>query len=70
MYKRAMVYEKNTPNSMYGASDISHVYHSTNVDPSNNNVEQCSKLVYKYSNYTNKKYGATSQKSKNSTIKI
>lgn len=69
MYKRAKVYEKNTPSSMYGATDISYVYHSTNVDPSNNNVEPCSKLVYKYSNYTNKKYGATSQKSRIARLK-
>ena len=39
------------------------------IDPSNNNVEPCSKLVYKYSNYANKRYGATSQKSRIARLK-
>mgnify|MGYP001178714583 FL=1 len=69
MYKRARVYEKNTPSNIYGTTDISNVYQSTNSDVSNNNVELCSKLVYKYSNYTNKRNGATSQKARIARLK-
>lgn len=64
MYKRAMVYEKNTPNNMYGTTDVSNVFLSTNPDPSNNKIEPCSKLVYKFSNHTNRRYGASSQKAR------
>jgi hypothetical protein len=64
MYKRAMVYEKNTPNNMYGTTDVSNVFLSTNPDPSNNKIELCSKLVYKFSNHTNRRYGASSQKAR------
>ena len=69
MYKRSKVYEKNTPSNMYGTTDISHVYQSTPPDTSNNNVEPCSKLVYKFSNHTNQRYGATSQKSRIARLK-
>lgn len=69
MYKRAMVYEKNTPSSMYGTTDISFVYQSTNPDISNNKVEPCSRMVYKYTNHTNRSYGATSQKSRIARLK-
>jgi len=69
MYKRAMVYERNTPNNLHGATDVSNVFFSTNPDPSNNKVEYCSKLVYKMSNHTNRRYGATSQKSRINRLK-
>jgi len=69
MYKRSKVYEKNTPSTIYGTTDISHVYQSTPPDTGNNNVEPCSKLVYKFSNHTNQRYGATSQKSRIARLK-
>ena len=69
MYKRAMVYEKNTSGNLYGTTDVSNVFFSTNQDPSNNKVEPCSTLVYKFSNHTNRKYGATSQKSRINRLK-
>lgn len=69
MYKRAMVYEKNTPNNLYGTTDVSNVYLSTNVDPSNNKVEPCSKFVYKFTNNTTRRNGATSQKARINRLK-
>ena len=69
MYKRSKVYERNTPNNIYGETDTSHVYQSTNSDVNNNNVEPCSKLVYKFSNPTNRRYGATSHKSRIARLK-
>ena len=69
MYKRALVYEKNTPNNLYRTTDISNVFYSTNEDPSNNKIEPCSKLVYKFSNHTNRSYGASSQKARITRLK-
>ena len=70
MYKRAKVYEKNTPNNIQDTETAApHVYRSTNLDTSNSNVEPCSKLVYKYGNHTNYRYGATSQKARINRLK-
>ena len=69
MYKRSKVYEKNTPSNIHGLTDISNVYQSTPPDVNNNNVEPCSKLVYKYTNRSNKSNGATSQKSRIARLK-
>ena len=69
MYKRSKVYERNTPNNIYSTTSTPHEYISTNSDPNNTKVEPCSKIVYKFSNHTNRRFGATSQKARINRLK-